>query len=157
MKRETFILKLVLVLIALPVAALCVWGLPVMAREGADTFTPALFYPIVIAIYVSVVPYFYALLQAYRLLTYMDRNKAFSERSVTALKKIKSCGVAISIVITASMPFLYLVAEKDDAPGLIVMGMVVIFASFVIAVFAAVLQKLLNNAIAIKSENDLTV
>ncbi|MGO4375941.1 DUF2975 domain-containing protein, partial [Paenibacillus sp. MCAF20] len=45
----------------------------------------------------------------------------------------------------------------DDAPGIILVGMVLIFASLVIAVFAAVLQKLLKEAIDIKSENDLTV
>ena len=48
-------------------------------------------------------------------------------------------------------------AEVDDAPGLILVGMVLIFASMVIAVFAAVLQRLLQEAIDIKSENDLTV
>jgi len=37
------------------------------------------------------------------------------------------------------------------------MGLVIIFASVVIAAFAALLQKLLQNAIEIKSENDLTV
>ncbi|SFF04543.1 Protein of unknown function [Paenibacillus algorifonticola] len=56
-----------------------------------------------------------------------------------------------------AMPLFYLLAEKDDAPGIIVIGMVMIFASMVIAVFAAVLQKLLKEAIDIKSENDLTV
>ncbi|MNL82789.1 hypothetical protein D3C87_2102590 [compost metagenome] len=55
------------------------------------------------------------------------------------------------------MPLFYLLGEKDDAPGIIVIGMVIVFASMVIAVFAAVLQKLLNEAIDIKSENDLTV
>ena len=48
-------------------------------------------------------------------------------------------------------------AEMDDAPGIILIGMVVIFASMVIAVFAAVLQRLLQEAIDIKSENDLIV
>lgn len=55
------------------------------------------------------------------------------------------------------MPFVYIVAEKDDAPGLIIIGMVPLFASMVIAVFTAVLQKLLKTAIEIKAENDLTV
>ena len=55
------------------------------------------------------------------------------------------------------MPLFYLIAEKDDAPGIILIGMALIFASMVIAVFAAVLQKLLKEAIDIKSENDLTV
>jgi hypothetical protein len=57
----------------------------------------------------------------------------------------------------AGMPLFYLIAEMDDAPGIIVIGMVVIFASMVIAVFAAVLQRLLQEAIDIKSENDLIV
>ncbi|MNC71843.1 hypothetical protein D3C75_1228060 [compost metagenome] len=57
----------------------------------------------------------------------------------------------------AGLPLFYLMAEKDDAPGIIVIGLVIIFASMVIAVFAAVLQKLLKEAIELKLENDLTV
>lgn len=87
----------------------------------------------------------------------LDKNNAFSELSVRALKIIKYCAFTISILYTASLPFLYFIADEDDAPGLIVIGLVIIFASIVVAVFAAVLQKLLNNAIDIKSENDLTV
>ena len=55
------------------------------------------------------------------------------------------------------LPFVYIIAEWDDAPGLILIGLVIIGASMVIAVFAAVLQRLLQEAIDIKSENDLTV
>ena len=55
------------------------------------------------------------------------------------------------------LPFIYIVAEIDDAPGIILMGMVPIFTALVVGVFSAILQKLLNEAIKIKSENDLTV
>jgi hypothetical protein len=55
------------------------------------------------------------------------------------------------------MPYIVYVADKDDPPGATAIGLVIIVASCVIAVFAAVLQKLLQNAIEIKSENDLTV
>ncbi|EEL50088.1 hypothetical protein bcere0022_25660 [Bacillus cereus Rock3-44] len=48
-------------------------------------------------------------------------------------------------------------AEKIDPPSFIPIGSVIIFSSMVIAVFAAVLQRLLQEAIHIKSENDLTV
>ncbi|WP_423784009.1 DUF2975 domain-containing protein [Francisella tularensis] len=37
------------------------------------------------------------------------------------------------------------------------LGLVFIFATLIVGVFAAVLQKLLQNAIDIKNENDLTV
>ena len=55
------------------------------------------------------------------------------------------------------MPFIFLLADKDDAPGAILMGLVPIFVSAVIAVFAAVLQRLLQEAVDIKAESDLTI
>lgn len=157
MKRETLFLKAVVVLIGLPILALCILGLPRIVNEAADYFSPYWVYPVFIVIYVSAIPYFFALYQAFRLLGYIDKNQAFSELAVSALKNIKYCAIAISILFAASEPLLFLMAEKDDAPGLIVIGLVIIFASLVIAVFAAVLQKLLKSAIDIKSENDLTV
>jgi hypothetical protein len=45
----------------------------------------------------------------------------------------------------------------DDITHIITLGGIGAFASSVIAVFAALLQKLLKNAIEIKKENDLTV
>jgi hypothetical protein len=107
--------------------------------------------------YSAAIPFYFALYQAFKLLSYIDKNKAFSELSVKALKNIKYCAITISALYVVIIPFVYLVAEKDDAPGLIIIGMVPIFASMVVAVFAAVLQKLLKNAIDIKSEYDLTV
>jgi hypothetical protein len=97
------------------------------------------------------------LYKAFKLLSYIDKNQAFSELSVIALKKIKFCAMTISGLYVIILPFVFLVADLDDAPGLIIIGMVPIFASMVIAVFAAVLQRLLQEAIDIKSENDLIV
>lgn len=42
-------------------------------------------------------------------------------------------------------------------PGIAIIGLTIIFTSVVIAVFTAVLQKLLKNVLDIKSENDFTV
>ncbi|MGC8074471.1 DUF2975 domain-containing protein [Salmonella enterica] len=38
-----------------------------------------------------------------------------------------------------------------------IVGFVILFATFIILIFAAVLQELLESALRIKSENDLTV
>lgn len=110
-----------------------------------------------IDLYASAIPFYVALYQAFKLLGYIDKNKAFSEISVQVLKNIKTCAFTISGLFALGMPLFYLIAEKDDAPGIILIGMILIFASMVIAVFAAVLQRLLKQAIDIKSENDLTV
>jgi hypothetical protein len=55
------------------------------------------------------------------------------------------------------MPYIFHAADKDDAPGVALIGFVIIFASFVIATAAGVFQRLVQNAVDIKSENDLTV
>jgi hypothetical protein len=107
--------------------------------------------------YVSAIPFYFALYQSFNLLSYIDKNQAFSELSVRALKKIKNCAITISGLYVVAIPFVYIIAEVDDAPGLVVIGMVMIFAPMVIAVFAAVIQRLLQEAIDIKSENDLIV
>lgn len=116
-----------------------------------------LLYPVVIAVYATGIPFFIALHQALKLLIYIDENKAFSKLSVNALKNIKYCAIAISILYIAIMPFLYLIADREDAPGIIIIGAVFVFAPSVIATFAALLQKLLQKAIDIKSDNDLTI
>ncbi|AEG58690.1 DUF2975 domain-containing protein [Desulforamulus ruminis] len=157
MKRETLFLKAVVFLIGIPVLALCLFGLPWLANHPVNPDHTHMLYPTLIGIYATAIPFYFALYQAFKLLSYIDKNKAFSELSVKALKNIKYCAIIISSLYVVMMPFVYLVAEKDDAPGLIIIGMVPIFASMVVAVFAAVLQKLLKNAIDIKSENDLTV
>lgn len=132
---------------------------PKISNYSAELFPNIAYikYLVFIYLYVTAIPFYFALYQAFKLLSYIDKNKAFSGLSVRALKNIKYCAVTISIFYAAGMPVFYLIAEIDDAPGIIVIGLVIIFASMVIAVFAAVLQKLLKEAIDIKSENDLTV
>lgn len=55
------------------------------------------------------------------------------------------------------MPYIFSVAQRDDAPGVALLGFIFIGASLAVATAAAVFQKLLNNVIDIKSENELTV
>jgi len=107
--------------------------------------------------YVSAIPFYFALYQAFKLLSYIGKNEAFSDLSVKALKYIKYCAMTISGLYVAIIPFVVLLQRMVDPPGLIIIGMVPFFASMIIAVFAAVLQRLLQDAIDIKSENDLTV
>lgn len=159
MKRETFFLKFVVILMGLPILALCILLLPELSEYVAEIIPEFSFmkYLFLIGMYASALVFFFALYQTLKLLSYIDKSKAFSELSVNALKNIKYCAIAICILFVAELPIIFLIADADDAPGLMLIGLVITFASLVIAVFAAVLQKLLKHAIDIKSENDLTV
>jgi phosphoglycerol transferase MdoB-like AlkP superfamily enzyme len=159
MKLETLFLRIVVILLGVPVLALCIFLVPEMGKVAAQMLPrfPLANFLVFTIFWGSAVPFYYALYQAFSLLRFIDMGIAFSDRSVIALQRIKYCAVIISILHTLALPFFYLFAELDDAPGVIIVGCIVPFASLVIAVFAAVLQKLLKHAIDIKSENDLTI
>lgn len=159
MRRETMILKIAVIMLGIPVAALSVLLLPWIARDAAQSSIRMAYviYGILILMYISVVPFFAALYQGFRLLGYIDSNKAFSELSLKSIQKIRSCAAAISIIYLFAMPLFYIVAEIDDAPGVILVGMIFVFAQLTVAVFAAILKKLLKNAIDLKNDNELTI
>lgn len=146
---STIILRIAVILIGIPVLALCIFWLPFAVDY--------LHYPIIIGVYATAITFFFALYQALKLLRYIDKNKAFSELSVKALKYIKYCAITISTIYTLLIPFVIPIADADDAPGLMGLPVIFIFGSIVVGIFAAVLQRLLQDAIDIKSENDLTV
>jgi hypothetical protein len=112
---------------------------------------------VVAAMYAAAVPFYMGLYKAWRLLSLIDSGKAFSRLAVKSLRFIGYCAAAISLIYAFALPFFYVWADRTDAPGLMVIGMVLVGAPLVASVSAAVLQRLLHEAIVIKSENDLTV
>ncbi len=153
MKRgSTIILRGAIVLIGVVVLALCV-GIAFLIADGKQNYHT----PIWVGLYVAAVPFFFALYQTLKLLGHIDKNRAFSRESVSSLKSIKYCALTITGLFGSGMPYIFYVADKDDAPGLVAIGFIIISASAVIATAAAVFQGLLQSAVDIQSENDLTV
>lgn len=149
---STLVLKAAVWLIGLAVLALCGFLLSVLLRQEAGDYAPVL-----VGMLIAALPFYRGLYQAYQLLTNIDGAKAFSNNSLAALKSIKYCAGLISALYLLLAPLIFIAAERDDAPGAIVIGLVIIFASFILAVFAAVLQKLFQTGLELKAENDLTV
>ena len=116
------------------------------------------FDPFIMYGYLASIPFFVALYQAFKLLGYIGQNKVFSLSSVKALRTIKYCAVIQSILIVLAGLYIRIFHAGDDDPaGFIAIAILATFTSIVIATAAAVFEKLLQNAIDIKSENDLTV
>jgi hypothetical protein len=115
-------------------------------------------FPIIFVIAASAITFCVAVRQIWKLLNLIDRNKAFSQASVKTMQNVKYCGFIISGLFATWIPLSYHAAQKEDAPGMIlIFGAIFVGIPFVIAIFAGVAQQLFQNAIDIKSENDLTV
>ncbi|WP_096156986.1 DUF2975 domain-containing protein [Bacillus sp. FJAT-45066] len=156
-RGTTMFLKGAVFLIGITVASLCVFWLPNLAKNTAEMFPEYAFlqYPVLLGLYATSVPFFFALYQSLILLKLIEKNNAFSLGAVMSLKYIKLCATVISSLYILGS--LYLLLQNALHPGIAIIGLTIIFASYVIAVFSAVLQKLLKSAIDIKTENDLTV
>ncbi|MEX0748770.1 MAG: DUF2975 domain-containing protein [Candidatus Saccharimonadales bacterium] len=151
-RGSTIFLRLVILTIGLVVLALCVYGIPQALMSDVGGYRL-----ILLGMYVPAIPFFIALYQGFKLLDYIDKNQTFSNSSTKVLGNIKYCGIVISGLYVLGMPYVLIVAERDDAPGVVLIGLIIIGASLVIAAAAGLFQRLLQNAIDIKSENDLTV
>lgn len=155
---STLFLKFVICLIAIGALALMVW-FPQLEGRAVNLDLISIYKdPFIIYMYIASIPFFIALFQAFKLLGYVDKNKVFSQAAVQAVRKIKYCATAIVVFIVASVGYLFAVQRgKEDIAGGVAGGLLIIFVSIVVTTAAAVIERLLQNAVDMKSENDLTV
>jgi hypothetical protein len=158
-RAPTFVLKAILVLIGLGVLALCMFAFPTI-WVGADiewSQLMGLLRLALVGIFASAIPFFIALSQAFKLLHLIDKNNAFSDEAVKALAVIKYCAIVFSALYMTIMPLAVGVAELDDAPGAVVIAFAIACSPLIVATFVAVVQRLLQSAVAMKAEQDFTV
>ncbi len=158
MKRtSTLFLKVVILLIALLVFVGLIWFPQTEGRAVNLDLISIYKDPFIIYIYIGSTPFFIGLYQAFKLLKLIEAKRAFSQGAVNALKKIKLASFSLIGFITLALLFIRFFAEGDDPAGPTVLGIIACFSIVVIATAAAVFQRLLQNAVDMKSENDLTV
>lgn len=158
MKRgSTFFLKIVLVLIAIGVFAGLI-RFPLTEGRAAHLDLLSIYLdPFIIYIYLGSIPFFIGLYQAFKLLNLIDASKAFSQGAVNTLRNMKFASLSLIGFILFAEAYIRFFTHGDDPAGPTVLGIITTFAIAVIATAAAVFQKLFQNAVDIKSENDLTV
>ena len=97
-----------------------------------------------------------ALYQAFKVVGYAGQNKVFSQAAVKALRTIKYCAIALIGFVAVGEIFI-MFGNSDDRAGGVFMGVLITFGSIVIATAAALFERILQDDVDIKSENDLTV
>ena len=161
-KSSTIFLQVVIVLIGIVALAIMV-RFPLTEGRAVNLDLFSIYAdPFIIYGYLVSIAFFIALYQAFKLLGYIGQNKVFSLSSVMALRNIKYCAIVLGILIVIAAIYIRLSfsvkpVTDDDPAGFIAVSIVATFISIVVATAAAVFEKTLQNAVDIKSENDLTV
>jgi Protein of unknown function (DUF2975) len=160
MKRSsTIFLQIVIVLIGIVALALMLWEPHLEGRNAHATPFEIYFKdPFLAYAYTASIAFFVALYQAFKLLGYIRANQVFSQRAVKALRTIKYCALTLVAFIAGAEAYIFIFQRgKEDIAGGVVIGLFMMFVSVVAATAAAVFERLLQSAVEIKSENDLTV
>jgi len=156
-RRSTLFLQVVIVLIGIGALTLLLWEPHIEGRNAHATLFEIYFKdPFLAYAYIASIPFFVALYQAFKVLGYAGQNKVFSQAAVKALRTIKFCAISIIGFVAVSVIFI-MFGDKDDRPAGVFMRILITFGSIVIATAAAMFERILQNAVDMKSENDLTV
>jgi hypothetical protein len=157
-KISTVFLQTVIVLIGIGALAILIWFPQTEGRaKNLDLFS---IYadPFILYGYAVSIAFFVALYNAFRLLGYIGQNKVFSPGSVKTLRNIKYCAIILAISIVLAGIYIRIFHSKDEDPaGFLAICIVTTFVSIVVATAAAIFERILQNAVDMKSENDLTI
>lgn len=114
--------------------------------------------PFILFGFVASVPFFVALFKAIRLLAFISQDKLFTSTALNTLKHIRYCAMIVGVSIVLAGLYIAVFHHKDDDPaGFLGMCIITTFISVTVATAIAVLERLLQRAVNLKSENDLTI
>lgn len=159
-QSSTLFLKVILCLVAVGALVSLVWFPQTEGRATNLDLIGIYSDPLIIYSFIASIPFFVGLYQAFKLLNLIDANKAFSQAAVNTLRNMKL--TCLSVIGFIALGLLYIrffapLGVDDDPAGPTMLGIVVSLAFGAIATAIGVIQKLFQNAVDIKSENDLTV
>lgn len=159
MKRiSTVFLQIVIVLTGIMALAILLWFPSTEGRAVNLNLFSIYFDPFILYGYAASIAFFVGLYKTFKLLGYIGKNKVFSSNAVKALKSIKHCAIVLSILIVFAGIYIKLFHHKQDDPaGFLAICIVTTFITIVFVTIMAIFEKLLQNAIDMKSENDLTI
>jgi hypothetical protein len=111
--------------------------------------------PFLAYVYLASMPFFVALYQTCKVLGYLGQHKACAQATVQALRTIKFCAFALIGFVAVGELFL-LLGNSDDRAGGVFIGLLITCGAVGVATAAAMFERIMQNAVETKSENDVT-
>ncbi len=147
-KGSTIFLQIVVVLMGIAVLTALLWE-PQFEGVNANASNMDIYFrdPFLACVYLGSIPFFVGLYKAFKVLTYVRRNEAFSEATVQALRTIKYCAFITAAAIVGADIFIRLAARNsnDDPAGALMLGFIATIAALTIGTTMGVIEHILKN------------
>jgi hypothetical protein len=145
----TVFLQAVIVLIGAGALAFMLWEPHIEGRNAHAAFFAIYFKdPFLAYAYIASIPFFMALYQAFKVLRYVGESGesgVFPPATVKALRTIKVCALTI-IGFVAGGELFIMSGDSDDRAGGVFMGVLIAFASVIVAAAASMFERIFRNA-----------
>ncbi len=140
-KLPVIILRIVALLFTLACLLVCVFVLPACGTFLIKFYPAHAFwrYPMFIGLYAAAACCFFAMFHFWILLNSVDRDGTLAAKSLRAIRH--SAIVFSALYALFAMPLIFLAADTDDAPGLILIGAFLDTIPVGIAAIAAILER----------------
>ena len=153
-RSATVFLQFVVVLVGVGALALLPGEPHFEGRNAHATPFEVYFHdPFLAYAYVASVAFFWALYQAFKVLSYAGRQEMFTPAAAQALRTIRHC--AFALVGFVALGEAFLLRYSDDPPAAIMMGVLFAFGALVIAAAAATLERIVHEAAGLNPKRDL--
>ena len=138
----TIVLQTVIVIIGMATVTLLIW-LPLTEGRAANLDLLSIYSdPFILYGFATSITFFVGLVQTFKILGYVRLNKVFSSDTVEALKSIKYCAIAFSILIVMAGLYIRIFHNKEDDPaGFIAICIAATFVSMLVATAATLFEK----------------
>jgi hypothetical protein len=157
MKKNIFFLKVLLISIGIGVLSLSIIGLPLMYShiKQMEIYGSVIGLQIISILFLTTIPFYYALVKALNILHYITNEREFSKESISDLDSISKASQIISLVYILSLIILRI--QNVLNMTFYIVGASIVLIIIIINAFVGVFRELLIYASEIKEENDLTI
>lgn len=124
--------------------------------------SPKLEYPFIVgllgvAVYGTLIVGSFMLYSLNQILQQVLSKRPFADEVLLPLKKIHWSLAGLTVAFGFSLPFWYQVAQLEDAPGVMLIGLAVVAIPFACFIFFYIVEELFKSALNLQNENDLTI
>lgn len=150
-KMNATILNFAIVLIGTIVLLLCLFVLPSVAQETARIHPEVSYlkYPILLGMYATAVPFFYALYETMKIIQVTRRKSIFSSYIVQGLNYIKYSAFVILGLYVLGISILFFANALP--PIIAVMGIVIIIVTIMVATGSTFIKNVLMNQLKLSN------
>ncbi|MBD8033961.1 DUF2975 domain-containing protein [Solibacillus merdavium] len=142
-KINSVLLSLGIIAMGIIVLFLCVYLLPILAQEAAAVHPEVAYlqYPILLGLYATAIPFFYALYESLNMIYVIERKSLFSSSIIKGLNYIKYCAFIIIALYVAG--FIILDTANAFPPIMALAGLVIIIVSLMVATGSVFIKNVL--------------